>query len=185
MSQLLSVRGGRRLEGEVTIQGAKNSVLPILAATLLARGQVALLGCPRPQYGKAVPRGEGNIIHGAAVKPDVAVRPGLHLLGHIFQRRDPHLFPPGHQKLNVDILAVGLGGVVVRLGLIGLEEKEEIVPVHLVALVLQLGEVGVSENLQGAIHAGVDTLIKFNVLQAVIQHIVHSFSAPCAALRQE
>ena len=26
MSQLLSVRGGRRLEGEVTIQGAKNSV---------------------------------------------------------------------------------------------------------------------------------------------------------------
>lgn len=47
MSQLLSVRGGRRLEGEVTIQGAKNSVLPILAATLLARGQVALLGCPR------------------------------------------------------------------------------------------------------------------------------------------
>ena len=34
MSQLLSVRGGRRLEGEVTIQGAKNSVLPILAATL-------------------------------------------------------------------------------------------------------------------------------------------------------
>lgn len=24
MSQLLSVRGGRRLEGEVTIQGAKN-----------------------------------------------------------------------------------------------------------------------------------------------------------------
>ena len=47
MSHLLSVRGGRRLEGEVTIQGAKNSVLPILAATLLARGQVALLGCPR------------------------------------------------------------------------------------------------------------------------------------------
>ena len=47
MSQLLSVRGGRRLEGAVTIQGAKNSVLPILAATLLARGQVALLGCPR------------------------------------------------------------------------------------------------------------------------------------------
>ena len=47
MSQLLAVRGGRRLEGAGTIQGAKNSVLPILAATLLARGQVALLGCPR------------------------------------------------------------------------------------------------------------------------------------------
>ena len=46
MSQLL-VRGGRRLQGEVTIQGAKNSVLPILAATLLTGGQVALAGCPR------------------------------------------------------------------------------------------------------------------------------------------
>ena len=39
MSQLL-VRGGRRLRGEVTIQGAKNSVLPILAATLLDRKSV-------------------------------------------------------------------------------------------------------------------------------------------------
>jgi len=45
MSQLL-VRGGGCLEGEVTIQGAKNSVLPILAATLLADGQVVLQGCP-------------------------------------------------------------------------------------------------------------------------------------------
>lgn len=46
MSQLL-VRGGHRLSGEVTVQGAKNSVLPILAATLLAGGQVLLLDCPR------------------------------------------------------------------------------------------------------------------------------------------
>ena len=46
MSQLL-VKGGRELQGEVTVQGAKNSVLPILAATLLARGPVELLGCPR------------------------------------------------------------------------------------------------------------------------------------------
>lgn len=46
MSQLL-VRGGHRLNGEVSIQGAKNSVLPILAATLLSMGQVTLLHCPR------------------------------------------------------------------------------------------------------------------------------------------
>ena len=46
MSQLL-VRGGSRLGGEVTVQGAKNSVLPILAATLLTGGQVKLRGCPR------------------------------------------------------------------------------------------------------------------------------------------
>ena len=46
MSQLL-IGGGRRLEGEVSIQGAKNSILPILAATLLTGGQVELRGCPR------------------------------------------------------------------------------------------------------------------------------------------
>jgi len=46
MSQLL-IRGGRPLRGEVTIQGAKNSVLPILAATLLTGGQVRLQNCPR------------------------------------------------------------------------------------------------------------------------------------------
>ena len=46
MNQLY-IRGGRTLEGEVRVQGRKNSVLPILAATLLTRGQVRLEGCPR------------------------------------------------------------------------------------------------------------------------------------------
>ena len=44
MSQLLAA-GGRRLSGEVTIQGAKNSVLPILAATLLTADTVVLRRC--------------------------------------------------------------------------------------------------------------------------------------------
>ena len=43
----LSIRGGRALEGELSVQGAKNSVLPILAATLLMRAPVILRGCPR------------------------------------------------------------------------------------------------------------------------------------------
>ena len=46
MIQLL-VRGGQPLHGEVTIQGAKNSVLPILAATVLTGDRVVLRGCPR------------------------------------------------------------------------------------------------------------------------------------------
>ena len=46
MRQLLAA-GGRRLSGEVTIQGAKNSVLPILAATLLTADTVVLRRCPR------------------------------------------------------------------------------------------------------------------------------------------
>ena len=46
MSRLF-ITGGRRLQGETTIHGAKNSVLPILAATLLTGEQVRLQGCPR------------------------------------------------------------------------------------------------------------------------------------------
>ena len=46
MSQLM-IRGGGRLRGEAGIQGAKNSILPILAATLLTADQVELRGCPR------------------------------------------------------------------------------------------------------------------------------------------
>ena len=45
MSQLL-LKGGRHLDGEVQIQGAKNSVLPILAATLLTGDAVELKNCP-------------------------------------------------------------------------------------------------------------------------------------------
>ena len=45
----LRIIGGRALQGELEIQGAKNSVLPILAATLLNRGQSVLHRCPRLQ----------------------------------------------------------------------------------------------------------------------------------------
>ena len=40
------VTGGRKLNGQVTAQGAKNSVLPILAATLLAPGCSVISNCP-------------------------------------------------------------------------------------------------------------------------------------------
>ena len=38
--------GGRPLEGAVTIHGAKNSVLPILAATVVSGGQYKINNCP-------------------------------------------------------------------------------------------------------------------------------------------
>lgn len=42
----LTVNGGKRLCGEVDIQGAKNSVLPILSATLLIHGRSVIKNCP-------------------------------------------------------------------------------------------------------------------------------------------
>ncbi len=44
---VMYLRGGVPLEGELAVHGAKNSVLPILAACLLARGPVKLTNCPR------------------------------------------------------------------------------------------------------------------------------------------
>ena len=41
------IQGGRPLSGSVRVQGAKNSVLPILAATLLSTGTCVLRRCPR------------------------------------------------------------------------------------------------------------------------------------------
>lgn len=44
--QKIIIQGGRRLEGEITVQGSKNSVLPILAATVLCKGECTLFNCP-------------------------------------------------------------------------------------------------------------------------------------------
>ncbi|MGN0970125.1 MAG: UDP-N-acetylglucosamine 1-carboxyvinyltransferase, partial [Evtepia sp.] len=45
MSAIL-ISGGRRLEGAVHIHGAKNSVLPILAATILSGSVSVIHNCP-------------------------------------------------------------------------------------------------------------------------------------------
>ncbi|MCL2842009.1 MAG: UDP-N-acetylglucosamine 1-carboxyvinyltransferase [Oscillospiraceae bacterium] len=42
----LKIYGGNRLEGTLTVQGAKNSVLPILAASILVKGESILRNCP-------------------------------------------------------------------------------------------------------------------------------------------
>lgn len=44
---LITVEGGRRLCGEIAVQSAKNSVLPILAATILSGDVCVIRACPR------------------------------------------------------------------------------------------------------------------------------------------
>jgi UDP-N-acetylglucosamine enolpyruvyl transferase len=46
MSRLI-VAGGNKLSGEITVEGSKNAVLPILAATILNRGESVIKNCPR------------------------------------------------------------------------------------------------------------------------------------------
>ena len=45
MSRIM-IEGGRTLCGEHTVQGSKNAVLPILAASVLVSGESVLFGCP-------------------------------------------------------------------------------------------------------------------------------------------
>lgn len=45
MSRLI-IEGGRPLEGSVRAGGAKNSVLPILAATIISGGESIIHNCP-------------------------------------------------------------------------------------------------------------------------------------------
>ena len=40
------IKGGKRLEGEVNISGAKNAALPIIAATILNGGNSTLYNVP-------------------------------------------------------------------------------------------------------------------------------------------
>ena len=44
--QKLIVNGGRKLEGEVRVHGAKNSALPLLSAAVLPHGETVLHNCP-------------------------------------------------------------------------------------------------------------------------------------------
>ena len=43
----IHIIGGKYLEGEIAVQGSKNTVLPVMAASLLHRGTSVLKGCPR------------------------------------------------------------------------------------------------------------------------------------------
>lgn len=41
------VTGGERLRGSLRIQGSKNAVLPVIAASLLCSSETELTNCPR------------------------------------------------------------------------------------------------------------------------------------------
>ena len=47
MTEYMSIRGGRPLEGTVRLPAAKNSVLPLLVASLLCKGESVLSQVPR------------------------------------------------------------------------------------------------------------------------------------------
>lgn len=82
--EVLHIIGGRRLVGEIPIHGAKNSALPLLAATLLVPGETCIRHCPRlsdvdasmailRHLGCAVRWETGNVIVNAAAPTGCAI----------------------------------------------------------------------------------------------------------------
>lgn len=47
MQELIKIEGGHRLEGEVTISGAKNATVALIPAAILANGSVTIVGIPQ------------------------------------------------------------------------------------------------------------------------------------------
>jgi UDP-N-acetylglucosamine 1-carboxyvinyltransferase len=43
---ILRINGGLRLDGVINVHGAKNSVLPILAASILSKSETVIRNCP-------------------------------------------------------------------------------------------------------------------------------------------
>ena len=66
------------------------------------------------------------------IEPQVPVRVGLHLLGHVLEGGHVKFLPARQDELDVGILPVGLRGVVHRAGLIVLKEEKQVLPLHLI-----------------------------------------------------
>jgi UDP-N-acetylglucosamine 1-carboxyvinyltransferase len=164
------VEGGRRLSGELRIQGAKNSVLPILAASLLCGGECVLHNCPRLRdvdASAAILRTLGCTVRreGHTVTVDSAgadrweisdalmreMRSSAVFLGPLLARqRAAELSYPGGCELGPRPIDLHLTG----LRALGAEIREEGGMLHCAApalrgadIVLSLPSVGATENL--------------------------------------
>jgi UDP-N-acetylglucosamine 1-carboxyvinyltransferase len=80
------IRGGRRLVGEVTVSGAKNAALPLVAATLLTEGEHVLHRVPDladlktmgrlcKHMGAELQRGKGDALHELRVQVPAVLEP--------------------------------------------------------------------------------------------------------------
>lgn len=117
---VFEINGGRRLKGSITVQGSKNSVLPILSAAYLAAGKSVIHNCPRisdvdttlsilTMFGCEVRR-EGNTvvidstaIHGSEIPRELmcGIRSSVLFLGPVAARmKNAVIFSPGGCRIG-------------------------------------------------------------------------------------
>lgn len=178
--------GGRRLSGEVWISGAKNSVLPLLASTVLFRGPCVLHNCPRlsdvdtaitilRHLGCRVERGENDIFVDSwgVNRYDIPrelmgrMRSSVLFLGPLLARMGAcRLYAPGGCALGarpIDLHLMGLRA----MGAEFLWQGDELIckapRLHGCTITLPLPSVGATENLMMAALGAGETVTLFNV----------------------
>ncbi len=170
--QVLRVRGGAPLVGSVRLAGAKNSVLKLMAASLLADGEIVLSAVPDitdvPVMG-AVLAGLGvDVTHDAdagtcrlAVVESTAIRPprdavtriraSISCLGPLVARRGAaELALPGGDRIGARSIDLHLAGLAAMCALIERADDEVAVRaprLHGARITLDFPSVGATENL--------------------------------------
>lgn len=163
------ITGGTPLEGVCSIHGAKNSVLPILAACLLTEGEVILHHCPDltdvsaaldilAHLGRSVRREGGDVIvsgdsptRGSIPEPLMrAMRSSIIFLGPLLATvGEVHLTMPGGCEIGARPIDLHLAA----MRTLGAEITEDILGLHCTAaqlegrdIFLSLPSVGATEN---------------------------------------
>lgn len=186
------VNGKNPLLGEITLQGAKNSVLPILAATVLADGECIIHNCPRlrdvdktdlvlKRLGCSVRR-EGNTVivnpsHlcGCQIKEDLMreMRSSIIFLGAIVSKCSKAIVSmPGGCPIGLRPIDLHLKG----LKALGVEIKEEHGYIYCTAdkltgtnIHLDFPSVGATENIMlASVYAEGETTISNAALEPEI-----------------
>lgn len=179
------VRGGRRLEGEIWVHGAKNAALPILAATVLSKGESLLHNCPRltdldcalallEHLGCRTRREGGDIwVDASEVTSGTLprhlmeqMRSSLFFLGPLLARLGHcEFFAPGGCALGERPIDLHLGGFQ-SLGAVCREQGERLIlesgGLQGAAIILPFPSVGATENLMMAALAARGTTVIYN-----------------------
>ncbi len=162
--------GGRRLEGELRIDGSKNAVLPIIAATLLSGNITHLKHCPKiadveimieilKQLGCKVKWEEDTLIINTSTLDDYKVdgelvskmRSSIILLGALIARcGEAHINEPGGCKLGARPIDLHLSSLK-KMGVIVNEYNNTIVckssNLQGANIILKFPSVGATENI--------------------------------------
>jgi len=199
MADAFIIRGGKPLEGEIRVSGSKNAALPIIAATILARGRCVLTRVPAirdvenvldilKSLGARILRSGDKVeidtagICDSAPRPDLVrkLRGSVLLSGALVSRFGKVKMPyPGGDAIGARSLDVHLDGLR-ALGAVVSETPDHFLVIEApnglrgAKIVLRESSVTATENiLLASVFASGTTTIKLAATEPHVQDLVH------------